>query len=407
MNGDTEDESHSEQDGAQLNEGIAKIRNDLLLDSVRIPNKFQFEITSRERELKKANEWLDLAAKDIDAYARDFIAPPLRHVLLERNLRAVKLFNAYNEPLQYGPFSTPNNEPDAFVHYVDMYRAIHAELKKAHLYPDRIRLAGVDCIHPSRFPVLDFIARGVDIDPYIDVYTIHHYFHRFDWMALVPFLQGSFQDSMDRQTPKVVEYCKRRGKPLLAAETGWYPNDGDPMPTDPLAQPRHHAALTTAETLVRGMNAGLSGFAIWSLFNPGTFDGAWQVVWVRNGRLYKAQHLYPMYRLFTRYARPGSNVFPLRPEDREWPWQYLHGTALVTPEGKAVLYVINDNLVESRKVKLMLSKEWVERKLRKVIKDNARMGTDSGVVEPKGNGERSVLEELLTPMSLTAFVEYD
>jgi hypothetical protein len=60
-----------------------------------------------------------------------------------------------------------------------------------------------------------------------------------------------------------------------------------------------------------------------------------------------------MYRLFTRYARPGSDVFALKPEEREWPWQYVHGTALVTPGGKAVAYVINDNLVESRKVKIL------------------------------------------------------
>lgn len=377
----------------------------VLLDLVKIPKKYQFELGPKEREQSKSNQWLDMAAKDNDAYAAEFVAPILKHVLGERNLRAVKLFNAYNEPLQYGPFTTPNNEPDAYVHYVDMYRAIQAALKQAGLYPDRIRLAGVECIHPARFPVLEFIARGVDIDSYIDVYTIHYYFHRFDWMAPVPFLESSLMESVDQQTPKLVQYCRRRGKPLLAAEVGWFPNDGDPMPSDPLAQSRHHAALTTAETMVRGMNAGLSGFALWSLFNPGTFDGAWQTVWVRNGRLYKAEHLYPMYRLFTRYARPGSDVFALKPEEREWPWQYVHGTALVTPSGEAVVYVINDNLVESRKVRLVLPKNWAGRKLRKVVKDNARLGTDSNVVEPKADGESSVLEDLLTPMSLTAYVE--
>jgi hypothetical protein len=57
--------------------------------------------------------------------------------------------------------------PDAFVHYVDMYRAIQAALKVVKVYPDRIRLAGCDNVHPSYFPVLDFVARGVDIYPYI------------------------------------------------------------------------------------------------------------------------------------------------------------------------------------------------------------------------------------------------
>ena len=315
----------------------------VLLDFGHVPKKYQFEMSPKEREQKATNQWVDMAAKDNDEYAEALVVPLLKHVLMERSLRAVQLFNAYNEPLQYGPFTTPDNHPDAFIHYVNMYRAIQGALKKARLYPQQIRLAGVEAIHPGNFPVLDFIARGVDIDPYIDVYTIHYYFHRFDWMSPVPFLQDSLEESLDRQTPKLVQYCRRRGKPLLAAEVGWYPNDGDPMPSDPLAQSRHHAALTTAETLVRGMNAGLSGFGIWSLFNPGTFDGAWRVVWVHDGKLCKAEHLYPMYRCFSRYARPGSEVFPLKPAEREWPWQYVHGTAVVTPQGKGIIYLVNDH----------------------------------------------------------------
>ncbi len=245
----------------------------------------------------------------------------------------------------------------------------------------------------------------MDIDPYIDVYTIHYYFHRFDWMAPVPFLPYTIDESVDRGTPKLVRYCKTRGKELLAAELGWYPNDTDPMPTDPLAQSRDHAAITVAETMVRGMNAGLSGFGIWCLLSSGLFDGAWRVIQVHDGRLYKAEHLYPMYRLFSRYARPGSEVFPLEPEAREWPWQYVHGTALLTPGGKAVVYLVNDSLVESRKVKVQLPGSLAGRKLRKVIKDSVRLGIESGAVEPKASGQFAVVEDLLTPMSLTAYLE--
>jgi hypothetical protein len=153
------------------------------------------------------------------------------------------------------------------------------------------------------------------------------------------------------------------------------------------------------------MNAGLSGFGIWSLFNPGTFDGAWRVVWVHDGKLCKAEHLYPMYRCFSRYARPGSEVFPLKPAEREWPWQYVHGTAVVTPQGKGIIYLVNDHLVESRKVRIELPKDWVGRKLRKVVKDNVRLGKEEGMIEPKANGTSSTVEDLLTPSSLTAYVE--
>ncbi len=168
----------------------------ILLDPFDIAKKFQFAPGPHDK-----GKWLEMAPRDNDAYAREFVAPLLQHVATKMNLRAVKLFNACNEPLQYGPFTTPENHPDAFVDYVDMYRAIQQALKGDGVYPDKIRLAGVDCIQPSRFPELDFIARGVDIDPYIDVYTIHYYFHRFDWMAPVPFLENSLEQSLDRSRP--------------------------------------------------------------------------------------------------------------------------------------------------------------------------------------------------------------
>ncbi len=45
------------------------------------------------------------------------------------------------------------------------------------------------------------------------------------------------------------------------------------------------------------------------------------------------------------------------------------------------------------------------RKLRKVIKDSVRLGTEVGTVEPKASGQRAVVEDLLMPMSLTAYLE--
>ena len=79
----------------------------VLLDPFSVPKKFQFPTGPREQVLKKTEPYLDMAARDNDAYARDFIVPFLRNVLVERNLRAVKLFNAYNEPLMYGRSPRP------------------------------------------------------------------------------------------------------------------------------------------------------------------------------------------------------------------------------------------------------------------------------------------------------------
>jgi hypothetical protein len=288
-----------------------------------------------------------------------------------------------------------------------MYRELQNQLRSAGLYPEYIRLAGGEAIEPSGFPALKFLARGVDLDPYIDLYTIHYYFHRFDWMTPVPFLPETVGSSMDRATPPLVEYCNRRGKSLLAAEVGWYPNDNNPqpMPTDPLASSRHHAALTTAETIVRGINAGLAGFGIWSLFNPGTFDGAWQVISFKDGKILRSEHPYAMYRLMSRYARPGSQVYPLRAEQPEWPWEYVYATALLTPPGQVVIYAINDHLVESRNIRLRLPKEWAGRSLFKLVKDNERLGSVEGRVELKAANGSALLDDLLYPSSLSAYVE--
>jgi hypothetical protein len=395
-------------DRAQIvSDWVEKTDCTLLLDTSHVPKQFQFEQTATEKKASESQPFLEMAAKDNRAFTRDFIVPLLRHILVDRKMNGFKYYNAYNEPLQYGPFSTPNNAPDPYVHYVDMYREIQTQLKAAGLYPDRIRLAGVEAIEPSAFPALQFLARGVDIDPYIDMYTIHYYFHRLDWMNPVPFLPETVENAIDRGTPPLVDYCKRRGKPLMAAEIGWYANDNDPypMPTDPLASSRHQATLITAENMVRGINAGLTGFGIWSLFNHGAFDGAWQVISYRKGRIEKAEHPYAMYRLFSRYARPGSRVFPLAVEQREWPWQYVYATSLLTPEDKTVVYAVNDHLGESRRIHLRLPAAWAGRRLRKIVKDNERLSVETDIVRLKPEDGHTTLVDLLYASSLTAYVE--
>lgn len=62
-------------------------------------------------------------------------------------------------------------------------------------------------------------------------------------------------------------------------------------------------------------------------------------------------------------------------------------------------------LVESRKVKVALPGSWAGRKLRRVIKDSVRLGIEAGIIEPKSSGQSAVVEDLLTPMSLTAYLE--
>jgi len=47
------------------------------------------------------------------------------------------------------------------------------------------------------------------------------------------------------------------------------------------------------------------------------------------------------------------------------------------------------------------------RQLREVIKHSVRLGIEAGTVEPTASGQSAVVEDLLTPMSLTAYLEAD
>jgi hypothetical protein len=101
----------------------------------------------------------------------------------------------------------------------------------------------------------------------------------------------------------------------------------------------------------------------------------------------------------------AAKCSPLKPEDREWPWQYVHGTSLLTPEGKVVVYLVNDHLTESRKVIVQLPGNFAGHKLRRVTKDSVRLGVEVGTVRPTLSERSAVVEDLLTPMSLTAYLE--
>ncbi|MCL5103198.1 MAG: hypothetical protein M1133_03660, partial [Armatimonadetes bacterium] len=85
-------------------------RCNILLDPFCIPKRYQFQETPG---LQAKYKWLHMAAENNRAYAREFVVPLLKHVVEERGLSAVKLFNPHNEPLVNGPYTTPEDGPDA------------------------------------------------------------------------------------------------------------------------------------------------------------------------------------------------------------------------------------------------------------------------------------------------------
>ncbi len=328
----------------------------ILLDTFLLPSRY--EIPEPTDGSFKFEGMYQLAAIDNRALAREFIAPFLHHIVRERKLSAVKYFNPVNEPLCYGVYQTLNNQPDAYVHYVDMYREIREALDVAGIPREELGLIGADNVEAENFPALEMLARGVDLDPYVDAYTLHYYLLRLDYLpqkpevcTTIPMLEG-----MDKHSGKIARYCHQRGKPLWAGEIGsfyygW--RQGDPAgPTT------FEATLTVAEGVIRGINLGIDAFAFWCLLNPNTIDGHWAIMKISDGKVIPTLNPYAVYGTLSRLCRPRSTIFPLRTTKEPSDLAHLHGTAILTPEGRRFLLLVNDHPDQEISCELRLPDGW-------------------------------------------------
>jgi hypothetical protein len=145
-------------------------------------------------------------------------------------------------------------------------------------------------------PVFD--AAKIDFDEYIGAYDIHSY-------------QG-----IDAEKQKIVEnwakWAKEHNKPLFLSEIGdmrlgW--KDTNPGPKS------FAAALSNAESVLRGLSSGISGFNRWSFTNRGDLDGQWQLIrtWdIENQKYYDKIDPEPVaffgYGIITRFMEKHSSV---------------------------------------------------------------------------------------------------
>jgi hypothetical protein len=225
-----------------------------------------------------------------------------------------------------------------------MYREMREALDAAGVSRDRLGLVGCDANEPEGWPVLEMTARGVDIDPFVDAYSIHYYRLSFDYLTGNPAhreVATTIRDAVDKHTAKIARYCRARGKPLWAPEIGTFHYGwrfGDPAGPTTL-----EATLTVAEALLRAANVGVDAFAFWCFMNPNTIDGHWRIAGLEDGRLVRTPYPNATYGLLSRLVRPGSLVQPLvsRPEaDRR---AHLHATAFTAPSGERTLVLVNDH----------------------------------------------------------------
>lgn len=328
----------------------------ILLDTFLIPSRY--EMKEPTDGSFKFEGMYQLAAENNRAYAREFVAPFLQHIVRERKLTAVKVFNPVNEPLCYGVYQTIHNQPDAYVHYVDMFREIREALDAAGIPREEVGLAGADSVEAENFPALEMLARGVDLDPYVDVYSLHYYLLRFDYLpqnpavcTTIPMMEG-----MDKHSGKIAHYCHQRGKPLWAGEIGSFYYGwrlGDPAgPTS------FDATLTVAEGVIRGMNLGIDAFAFWCLLNPNTIDGHWAIMHVREEKIIPTPNPHAVYGTLSRICRPRSKIFPLRTVKDASELAHLHGTAIHTPNGDRYVLIANDHPDADIESTLQLPPDW-------------------------------------------------
>jgi hypothetical protein len=337
-----------------------------------------------------------MAPADNAAYARRFVAPLLEHVVKDLGLESVRLFNPVNEPMEYGVYQTPPGGPDVYRHYVDMYRQMRLALDAAGVPRERLGLVGGDTYTHRVLFLPEQMARGIDLDPFVDLYSVHFYSLRLDTL---PPSEGSWTrpiaDLMS-DTARQVDYCRQRGKRLLAPEIGtfyygWRYND-------PAGCASPDATLTVAEGVIRGINAGLGAFAFWSFMNPNSIDGWWGVVGLdERKKLARSRHPYGVYGLLSRHVRPGSKVYPLGvvPGRNLTP---VHATALVAPSGERTILMVNDEPARRCRVEIALPEPLRAARWERVTTDRVRLQEPLPAVTPADPARLTVV---LNPFSLT------
>lgn len=364
----------------------------ILLDTFLVPAVHEFPVPAGLAPGSICN----MAARDNSAYAQRFVAPLLKHVVKDLRLESVRSFNPINEPMEYGVYRTPEGGPDVYRHYVEMYREMRAALDRAGVPRERVGLVGGDT-YTHRFLFLpEQAARGIDLDPFVDLYSIHFYSLRFDTL---PPGEGSWTrpigDLME-DAARQVRYCRERGKRLIAAEMGtfyfgWRMND-------PAGVASADATLTVAEGTVRGMNAGLGAFGFWSFMNPNDIDGWFGIVGLDEKRkLQRTRHPWGVYGLLSRHARPGSRVYPLHAQPAR-NLNVVHGTALVAPSGERTILLVSDERAQRARLELLLPEPLRARRWERVTTDRVRLQQALPAIEP---ADPARLPVVVNPMSLT------
>ena len=172
-----------------------------------------------------------------------------------------------------------------------------------------------------------FDAAKIDFDPFIGAYDIHSY-------------QG-IDEPKQKNLEAWVDWARVHGKPLFLTEIGdmklgWGDTNAGPK--------SFAAALSNAESILRGLAAGVSAFNRWSFTNRGDLDGQWQLI--RTWDIHRKRYLdtievepaaYYGYGIITRFCAKRSSVVTTEAiGDPE-----VFSQTLKSLDGKLTTYILN------------------------------------------------------------------
>jgi hypothetical protein len=257
------------------------------------------------------------APKSIDDFANG-LATLAEYLLVVKKYTCIKWLAITNEPPggTWGSWWSKGTE-DAQL--TPALKAVREALdKKSILLP----VSGPDW---TDLPPFD--AKKIDFDKYIGAYDIHSY-------------QGVDTEKEDI-IRKWAEWAKMHNKPIFLSEMGdmklgW--GDKNPGPKS------FKAALSNAETILRGMDAGVSAFNRWSFTNRGDLDGQWQLIrtWDMDNRKYLRQveiepEAYYGFGIITRFIVKHSEIVSSKIEGG----QEILSQTVKSPAGLLTTYILN------------------------------------------------------------------
>ena len=257
------------------------------------------------------------APKSLEDFAESF-SRLIEYLLIEKKYTCIKWLSITNEP--------PGGSWGSWWSTGDKDAAITPALKEVRSVLDEKKI-NVPLSGPDWTDLPHFDATKIDFDPHIGAYDIHSY-------------QG-----IDETKQKILEewanWARQHNKPLFLSEIGdmrigW--KDANPGPKS------MQAVLSNAESILRGMEVGVSAFNRWSFTNRGDLDGQWQLIrtWdMEKKKYYNKIEIEPVafygFGIMTRFFIKNSSVLFTKPIGSN----NILSQTLKSPNEEITTYVLN------------------------------------------------------------------